>query len=70
LLKPCPKNVPEGVKAVPFCSVPSNTTAGGKSCALTCIPLILGCGPNMTCHKIPGSETVEQPNGGGVCTYA
>jgi len=69
LLKPCPKNVPQGVKALPLCSVASNTTDGGKSCGLSCIPFLLGCGPNMHCQKVPGSETVEQPNGGGICTY-
>lgn len=70
ILKSCPKNVPEGVKALPLCSVPANATSGGgRSCALECIPFLLGCGKDMTCQKVPGSETVEQPNGAGICTY-
>lgn len=67
LLKSCPTNVPDGVKAIPFCSVPANATAPhpGKSCALTCIPFLAGCGPNMKCR----TSSVEGAKGGGVCSY-
>jgi len=70
LIKSCPKNKPAGVKAIPFCSVPANSSEPlkGKSCALTCIPLIAGCGPNMKCQKSSLVES-DHPNGGGICTY-
>ena len=72
LLKKCPANVPAGVKAIPFCSVPANSSSPhkGKSCALSCLPIIAGCGKDMKCHGFNNGTAEEGGLKWGVCSYA
>ncbi len=61
-LKPCPKNVPAGVTATPWCAIKSANVTG-TSCALLCTPGDSSCGPTAQCHARPDL------NGKGICTY-